>query len=54
MFRTLFAAGFTGPLQIERVDGRDRGRLAPEIIDERLTTANHYLAPLLDRITSGA
>lgn len=54
MFRTLFAAGFSGPLQIERVDGRDRGKLATEIIDERLTTAHHYLVPLLDRITSGA
>lgn len=53
MFRTLFAAGFNGPMQIERLDGRDRGRLAPEIIDERLTAANHYLVPLLDRITSG-
>jgi sugar phosphate isomerase/epimerase len=52
MFRTLFAAGFDGLMEIERVDGRDRGRLAPEIIDERLTAANHYLVPLLDRITS--
>lgn len=52
MFRTLFAAGFNGPMQIERVDGRDRGRLAPEIIDERLIAANRYLVPLLDRITS--
>ncbi len=51
MFRTLFAAGFDGLMEIERVDGRDRGRLAPEIIDERLTAANHYLVPLLDRIT---
>ena len=54
MFRTLFTAGFSGPLQIERVDGRDRGRLAPEVIDERLTAANRYLVPLLDRIASGA
>lgn len=54
MFRTLYGAGFTGPLEIERVDGRDRGKLAPEIIDERLTAANRYLIPLLDRITSGA
>jgi len=53
MFRTLFAAGFDGLMEIERVDGRDRGRLAPEIIDERLTAANHYLVPLLDRMTSG-
>jgi sugar phosphate isomerase/epimerase len=52
MFRTLFAAGFDGLMEIERLDGRDRGRLAPEIIDERLTAANHYLVPLLDRITS--
>lgn len=54
MFRTLFAAGFNGPMQIERVDGRDRGKLAPEIIDERLAAANHYLVPLLERITAGA
>ena len=54
MFRTLFAAGFNGPLQIERVDGRDRGPLAPETIDERLAAAHRYLVPLLDRISSGS
>ncbi len=53
MFRTLFSKGFNGPMCIERVDGRDRGRLAPEVVDERLTAANKYLVPLLDRITSG-
>ncbi len=54
MFRTLFTAGFNGPMQIERVDGRDRGKLPPEVIDQRLFAANRYLVPLLDRLTSGA
>ena len=55
MFRTLFAAGFTGPLAIERVDGRDGygNKAAPDVVDRRLTAANKYLVPLLDRITSG-
>jgi sugar phosphate isomerase/epimerase len=52
MFRTLFSAGFNGPMAIERVDGRDRRKLAPETVDERLTAANRYLVPLLDRVTS--
>ena len=54
MFRTLFAAGFNGPLGIERVDGKDGGsrKLTPEIVDQRLTQAYQYLAPLLDRITA--
>lgn len=52
MFRTLFAAGFDGPLAIERVDGKDGARnVSPEVIDRRITTAYQYLAPLLDRIT---
>lgn len=54
MFRTLFAAGFNGPLAIERVDGIDRGKVAPEVIDERLAAAHRYLAPLLDRITAAS
>jgi sugar phosphate isomerase/epimerase len=53
MFRTLFAAGFNGPLAIERGDGRDSNKVAPDVVDQRLTAANKYLAPLLDRITSG-
>src|SRR5229473_6229730 len=53
MFRTLFAAGFNGPLAIERVDGRDSNKVAPDVVDQRLTAANKYLVPLLDRITSG-
>jgi sugar phosphate isomerase/epimerase len=52
MFRTLFARGFTGPLAIERVDGRDRKKLEPQVVDERLTAAYRYLAPLLDRVTA--
>lgn len=54
MFRTLFAAGFNGPLAIERVDGKDGGsrKVTPEILDQRLTAAYQYLAPLLDRITA--
>lgn len=52
MFRTLFSAGFNGPLAIERVDGRDRGKVPPDVADERLAAANRYLVPLLDRITA--
>jgi sugar phosphate isomerase/epimerase len=54
MFRTLFSAGFKGPLAIERVDGRDRGKLPPDVAEERLKAAHDYLAPLLDRITAAA
>jgi sugar phosphate isomerase/epimerase len=53
MFRTLFSAGFDGPMCIERVDGRDRGKLAPAVVDERLAAAHEYLTPLLNRITAG-
>ncbi|MFN7922750.1 MAG: sugar phosphate isomerase/epimerase family protein [Bryobacteraceae bacterium] len=54
MFRTLFAAGFRGPMSIERVDGTDGGmnKVPPAVVEERLTTAYRYLAPLLDRITA--
>ena len=36
------------------VDGRDGGmrKVSPEAVDERLTAANKYLVPLLDRVTS--
>lgn len=54
MFRTLFAAGFNGPMAIERVDGKDRGKVPPEVADERLAAAHRYLAPLLDRITGAS
>lgn len=52
MFRILFSAGFNGPLAIERVDGRTEKKLTPEVVDERLTAAHRYLAPLLDKVTS--
>jgi sugar phosphate isomerase/epimerase len=54
MFRTLFKAGFNGPLAIERLDGKDGfGSKAPAAaVDQRLTDAYRYLAPLLDRVTS--
>ena len=54
MFRTLFAAGFNGPMSIERVDGTDGGmnKVAPAVVEERLTAAYKYLAPLLDRVTA--
>lgn len=53
MFRTLFSAGFNGPMAIERVDGRDGGKISPEVAAERLAAANRYLVPLLDKITGG-
>ncbi|MBI4873167.1 MAG: sugar phosphate isomerase/epimerase [Acidobacteria bacterium] len=53
MFRTLFGAGFAGPLAIERVDGRDtKSKLTPEVTDERLAAAYRHLAPILDRVTA--
>lgn len=52
MFRTLFAAGFNGPMAIERVDGRDGRGVTPDMVDERLAAANRYLVPLLDRVTA--
>jgi sugar phosphate isomerase/epimerase len=54
MFRTLFSAGFKGPLAIERVDGRDRGKVPPDVAEERLKAAYQHLVPLLDRVTAPA
>ena len=55
MFRTLFRAGFKGPMSIERVDGRSgKEKMTPEIIDERLTAAWRYLVPVLDKTTGAA
>jgi sugar phosphate isomerase/epimerase len=55
MFRTLFSAGFNGPMCIERVDGTDGGmnKVPPTVVEQRLTAAYQYLAPLLDGLTSG-
>lgn len=54
MFRTLFAAGFKGPMAIERVDGTDGGmnKVPPAVVEERLTAAYAYLKPLLDKVTA--
>ena len=55
MFRTLFSAGFNGPMSIERVDAADGGmnKVPPAVVEERLTAAYKYLVPLLDRLTAG-
>jgi sugar phosphate isomerase/epimerase len=52
MFRTLFSAGFRGPMSIERVDGADGGmnKVPPDVVEQRLTAAYQYLKPLLDRV----
>jgi sugar phosphate isomerase/epimerase len=50
MFRTLFAAGFSGPLALERVDGRGgKDKMTPEVLDERISDAHKYLTSVLDR-----
>ena len=50
MFRTLFAAGFSGPLALERVDGRGgKEKMTPEVLDERISDARKYLTSVLDR-----
>jgi sugar phosphate isomerase/epimerase len=48
MFRTLFGAGFRGPLCIELIDLRG-DKVPPEVMDQRLTQAREHLAPLLER-----
>jgi sugar phosphate isomerase/epimerase len=52
MFRTLFAGGFSGPLALERVDGRGEP-VAPEVLDQRIAQAYNFLAPMLEK-TAGA
>jgi hypothetical protein len=54
MFRTLFSAGFKGPIAIERLDGKDGfgSKAPPDVVDRRITAAHAYLSPLLDRITA--
>ncbi|MEK7750931.1 MAG: sugar phosphate isomerase/epimerase family protein [Acidobacteriota bacterium] len=55
MFRTLFGAGFNGPMAIERVDGRDKKpNLTPEVTDERLAAAYRHLTSVLDQVTAPA
>jgi sugar phosphate isomerase/epimerase len=52
LFRTLFSAGFNGPMTVERINGRTHGLLAPEAVDEALTAAYRYVTPILDRLTA--
>jgi len=55
MFRTLFSAGFNGPMAVERVDGRDtKAKLVPEVAAERLAAACKHLTAILDRVTAPA
>jgi sugar phosphate isomerase/epimerase len=49
MFQTLFAAGFQGPMAVEKVEGQESGKLTPAALEQRLTAAFQYLAPLLER-----
>lgn len=51
LFRTLFGAGFSGPMAVERLNGRTKGKLPPEVVDERLAAAYRHLTPILDRVT---
>ena len=50
LFRTLFAAGFRGPISVERVDGtEDAAAMTAEVIDERIARARAHLLPILER-----
>ena len=50
LFRTLVAAGFSGPLALERVDGRGgKEKMTPAVLDERISDAHKYLTSVLDR-----
>jgi sugar phosphate isomerase/epimerase len=49
MFRILFGGGFRGPIALERVDGRDdAAAMPPELIDERIRAARHFLLKTLE------
>ena len=55
MFRTLFAAGFNGPMALERVDGRGgKEKMTPELVDQRISEAFKYLTSVLDRTAPAA
>jgi sugar phosphate isomerase/epimerase len=51
MFQTLFAAGFEGPLGVERVEGQGPGKLTAEELEQRLAAAYQYLSPLLEKMS---
>jgi sugar phosphate isomerase/epimerase len=50
MFRTLFQAGFNGPMAIEKLEGRDNVmRMPAETIDERAAEAYKLLSSAIER-----
>lgn len=50
MFKTLFGAGFNGPMALERVDGRDNAAKMPaELIDQRIAAAQKFLTGILEK-----
>ena len=55
MFRTLFGAGFNGPIALERADGTDNAaKMTVEVIDERIAAARKFLVPILDKYAPAA
>ena len=52
MFRSLFQAGFNGPVALETVSiTDDPARMPAEVIDQRAAQTREYLAPLLERLS---
>ena len=55
MFKILFGAGFDGPIALERVDGTDpAAKMAPELIDERITAARTFLQSVISKYAPAA
>ncbi|MCX8037053.1 MAG: sugar phosphate isomerase/epimerase [Candidatus Sumerlaeia bacterium] len=53
MFKTLFGAGFRGPLAVERVDGTMNAlQMDADLIDRRIAQARAFLAPLLEKCSA--
>jgi len=54
MFRILLAAGFNGPVAVERVDGReDAAKMDPLVIDQRIAAARKFLVRVIETSKSG-
>jgi sugar phosphate isomerase/epimerase len=55
MFRTLFGAGFNGPMAVERADGQDNvTKMTAEVIDGRIAKGYSLLTAILDRTVPAA
>jgi sugar phosphate isomerase/epimerase len=53
MFRTLFAAGFDGPMAVERLEGKENlMRMPAEDIDARVAASHKLLTGFLERTSS--